>query len=426
MFPVAQQRKMTRPPAAPDPPPEDIRPSNDTTPSYNAKENHEQQNDYEIKAFAPARATIFRFQNSPTCSNDVGLLFHPPPSSSRRPITNSHSMHICNRFHKPQCPTFPQPTSLPTIFENAPVHVLSFTNCQHDAQLFEPAPGRSLPPSSPIRMTSNGLFQRNINNSYWPRIHNRTCKPRRPDIPGLASLFTIFEDAPVLVLPSPMSHELPPSFEQLDVKDHLHLPMAHPTSSLAQMLQQQHSTMIQLLHNQAELLRTMLMAHTAFLDAATTMFSAILCTAHSNALYAHSHRLSSTNFFPLSPPSSVSTPASSNSMPCSHHRTSPPLTNSSATTPMSSDTTQPPKPTVSPPFQHAATSNIISSPSAYAQKALPPTLKAPLTTKYQATLSPCQCSLVDFFHIPKLLISPSPLLSLCQRTMFHYYPDHPG
>ena len=241
MFRVAQQRKMTRPPAAPDPPPEDVRSSNDTTPPYTTQENHEQPNNYEIKAFAPVRATIFRFQNSTTCSNDVGLIFSPPAThcnaspptnrSSRRNTANSRSTRVHNRTRKPRPPNTSRPSSLCTIFENSPVlvpslpvhninnsssrcntansHSMHVLNRIRQPQPPELAPRSSLQPSFPNHPTYKGFSRRKINTSYLPHVRNRTCKLLLPDIPRLASLFTIFEDAPVLVFPPPISHELP-------------------------------------------------------------------------------------------------------------------------------------------------------------------------------------------------------------------------
>ena len=130
------------------------------------------------------------FRKSCCCTSSLCTLFETSPvlvpslpvhninnSSSRCNTANSHSMHTRNCIRQPQPP--------------------------------ELAPRSSLQPSFPNHPTDKGFSRRKINNSYLPRVRNRTCKLLLPDTPRLASLFTIFEDTPVLVFPPPIRHELP-------------------------------------------------------------------------------------------------------------------------------------------------------------------------------------------------------------------------
>ena len=143
-----------------------------------------------------------------------------------------------------------------------------------------------------------------------------------------AALPTIFEDFPIVlgsfstlnnkILSStkPLNINFEQHFEQhhdRDVtsspvpiaQDHLLSLMEHQTSGLVKMIQQQHATIIQLLQDQAEFCQTMIAAH---INTTTTMFSAFLCVARSNARSNPSHQLASGHSLPLSPPTDGSSP----------------------------------------------------------------------------------------------------------------------
>ena len=386
----------------------------------------------------------------PICKNNNS--FH------QRNIHNSHSTRVRNCTRKPCPPDIPQQASLFTIFENAPVLVFpSLMTYKPDAQPAQHvehlAHASSFHISFPIHRNPNDLSQCS-NNSPSLHIHNHTRLPCPPALPKPASLFTIFENAPVLFVPSMMTLKIPPSIEKSHIKTkqetkhirshHVLLPvptihsplqsiintqtsLIHHQTTLLALLEQQHVTTMKLLQDNFDFNRLMIEQHLAFHKTMMTM----LLSSFLDATPMHPHHLSPFHAPPPkssdcsdsdSPQRSLVSPSASKLVPSrsmsslNHIPTLLPPLQSNATTITSCDTIPPLLPSSAPTF---------------------------LASLSPASLQPTSLSIPGLFPLAFLLwfpflslLPPLPLSMLFstlfsrslprQSFLYNFFPDHPG